>query len=131
MKTYTTLDMIAEARKDTKKQFHVLGKPRDVVGFKNGILVWRDIVDESAEPWRVVITDSILSDMWVEAEPPVSWQEAIRAWHEDGKGFRVEIDGEIVFEQASVLRLGLTGSDDLRKLGFIPSWFKHGKWYIE
>ena len=59
------------------------------------------------------------------------WQEAIRAWCEDGKSFRIEMGGKVVFEQSSIFRMGLSGSSKIPELGIDKDWFEEGKWYIE
>lgn len=132
MKTYNTYEMLKELMKNPDKRFQHVDHS-NFVTMKWGILVWMtdDESDGKVQPWTVVITDEFLSMKWEEKEKEVPWQEAIRAWCEERKGFRVDVYGETVFQQQPLHRLGLTFDDNISNHGFEPSYFKYGKWYIE
>ena len=65
---------------------------------------------------------------WRKLRKPATWQEAIEAWINDNKSFKIVMPDGGELYQSNEKRLGLFG---VKRDGFFIDHFSKGKWYIE
>lgn len=126
MKEYTTWDMIKEITEDPEKKFEPIqlkdkGKD-DVVEMHDGYLIW----GWSMEP--VELSYKVLNYTWVEVKEPVSFMDAIKAFHEGQCIYCIYDNTKLYYER----RAG-EGSKIKDHFGHPPTSGEilKGEWYIE
>ena len=118
-------EVMKKLDENPNKRFkHELGS---IIGFADNVLQWLEKDGEIIEPFCVRDRRSgtgichNTGDDWQEVKQPVTWQEAIQAWAENGKTIRVEFENGNQEQFDSPHKLNTICPDDINL----------GKWYVE